>query len=233
MRINSRRNWTRGVRKSTTSPLTHPFEAGGEKQPMSVQGHSNPFQSLDAWREHQEQASPIRWHPGRMPLKIWIQPLPQGTVQAVSARELETFIFQTLRQWEMATQGKLQLVRSLADQEDIKIIWRDEPVKGRTFEVGHTDRRVHSYGPGYQIITHATISLLTAPVIDGYLSPRQRYSRLRTTLLHEMGHALGLEHSHSKRDVMHHRGWRNLSLSQGDIDRIQALYPHTMSGYWT
>jgi predicted Zn-dependent protease len=90
---------------------------------------------------------------------------------------------------------------------------------GREFELGHTERNVTDVW-----IRQATITLLTEPEIDRHLPPLRQKQRLYSTLLHELGHALGLEHTESKRDVMHHQGWRNLCLSLNDAHQIQALY---------
>jgi predicted Zn-dependent protease len=69
------------------------------------------------------------------------------------------------------------------------------------------------------------ISLIENPVIDQHLSREQQVWRLRSTLLHELGHALGLEHSLCPEHVMYFRGWRNTYLSSGDALAIQKLYP--------
>ena len=63
-------------------------------------------------------------------------------------------------------------------------------------------------------------------------------TNLAWTALHEIGHSLGLEHSHSFGAVMspyytsfYHPSLTNLALSTDDIRGIQALYGKSMF-YW-
>jgi hypothetical protein len=85
--------------------------------------------------------------------------------------------------------------------------------------VGHTDRKIQD-----RLILQATITLLPEPAIDQRLSIEGRKQRMYSTLLHELGHALGMEHTESERDVMHHRGWRNTHLSDNDAYQLKTLY---------
>jgi predicted Zn-dependent protease len=85
--------------------------------------------------------------------------------------------------------------------------------------VGHTDRVIQGAW-----IQQCTITLMSQPRIDEHLNLLQRQQRLATTILHELGHALGLEHSENKQDVMYFRGWRHSVLSENDIHRIRELY---------
>jgi predicted Zn-dependent protease len=71
--------------------------------------------------------------------------------------------------------------------------------------------------------------LLTEPVIDRHLLKPQIQDRLYTTALHEVGHALGLEHSTQAKDVMHHQGWRNKHLTPNDVSRLSTLYKRSSS----
>ena len=77
------------------------------------------------------------------------------------------------------------------------------------------------------LIVSATITLIETPRIDAQLDAGQQQDRLLATLLHELGHALGLEHSPNPDDVMHHRGWRHTRLSENDRSRLRRLYAST------
>jgi hypothetical protein len=184
------------------------------------------LQALEQWRMQEEdtQRQPYRWDSYAMPLRICLEAPPGPLLPGMpSVPEL----WMTLKQWEAASQGLIRLTLVddtpwAAKAADIVITWSEEITPGRDFEVGHTQRTVQG-----KHITHAVITLIIQPAIDKHLSPAKQAQRLHATILHEVGHALGLEHATDKRDVMHHRGWQRTVLSAGDIRRIQQLYsPH-------
>lgn len=198
---------------------THPgrtSEPAPGKQPFSA------LETLDAlaqWQAGEEtpQGGKVRWAADKMPLKVFVEP-------DARQKDVRRLLHTALMQWEVASEGAvrfhlLDALPALRDQADIVIDWAAETTLGRDYEVGHTDRSIQGV-----YITRATMTLIQTPVIDAHLSPEQQKYRLFSTLLHEVGHALGLEHSDRKEDVMHHRGWRHTMLSGNDIKRIQALY---------
>lgn len=199
-------------------PQAHLPSNPGASTGKSPQSPIMALDALEQWRVHDEQTAQQRvyWPLDKMPLTVRLMPPETGNA-GMSQAECMT----VMRQWEAASQGlvRFQLVELTAESPDILIEWRQETVLGRDFEVGHTKREVNG-----KHITHATITLIVNPLIDGHLSPQRQRQRLYATLLHETGHALGLEHSESKQDVMHHRGWQRPYLSQGDIQRIQHHY---------
>lgn len=171
--------------------------------------------ALEAWRNADErEQKDVRWHPAQASqLNVWLSPPPDATWTALVQR---AFV-----EWQAASGTLIGFEWTVRpEQAHIQIKWNDTPVRGRQYEVGHTQRDV--VPPHW--IRQAQITLLTAPLIDQHLGERQRKDRLYTTVLHEVGHALGLEHTHSKRDVMHHRGWQNKHLSTNDIQRLHQLY---------
>jgi predicted Zn-dependent protease len=185
----------------------------------------NPLTALEAleqWRVHEEntQRNACRWNSDAMPLRVAIKPGSNAPEPIRQQKEL----WAVIKQWEAASQGLIRFTLVEAtpwapSTADIIITWTGQTTLGRDFEVGHTQRTVQG-----KWLTHATITLIQEPVIDGHLSPAKRVQRLQATVLHEMGHALGLEHSQDKRDVMYYRGWQRTTLSIADIQRIQDLY---------
>lgn len=184
-----------------------------DKRPQSA------LHALGEWRGgegHSRQS--VRWSLEQCPLKIWMEPSEDPTFPG------EKLMFATLRQWEIASEGLIRFrlmdkVTESQDTADIVFKWSRETVKGRDYEVGHANRQVQG-----QRIRRVEITLIEEPLIDGHLTLDKRRSRLLATVLHEVGHALGLEHSESSQDVMYHRGWQRNTLSQSDIHRLQELY---------
>jgi hypothetical protein len=188
---------------------------------QSVQ--KNPLAALNAlgqWRSETSKIAPqsVRWSLAQMPLKVWLS-LAEDTTMPTNR-----LLFATLRQWEVASKGQIRFrlmdpVTERMEDADIFFQWSRETVKGRDYEVGHANREVQG-----QRIQKVTITLILEPLIDGYLTREKRRSRLLATVLHETGHALGLEHSESNQDVMYYRGWRQELLSPQDAQRLVDLY---------
>ena len=176
---------------------------------------------------YQKQA--VRWPLSSCPLRVWMAPGPQLFPEATLAHPSEQsqipteLLLGALHQWESATAGAITFchLSGLLPPEDVdlRIEWSSHTTLGRDYEVGHTDRVIQGAW-----IQQCTITLIVQPRIDDRLNLLQRQQRLATTILHELGHALGLEHSENKQDVMYFRGWRHSALSENDIHRIRELY---------
>ncbi len=179
----------------------------------------------------------VRWAKEAFPLSIYVEGLAANHPMA---NEFEALVLDSIAEWKRASGDVIQIeIAESQDRADIEILWSDTPIEGREYEVGHAKRTVnteivHSGYSGYGglsgshpiegIITHADITLITQPVIDGELTPAQQRRRLHATILHELGHALGLNHSPAPWDTMFYQGWRNTHLSDGDIMALRGLY---------
>lgn len=198
---------------------------------LSLNPSLNPWATLDqmgAWQGEQSQpsAKAVRWPPGAMPLSVVVRPVQDAQDATGSADPLEIHLMAILCQWIDATAGNVMFDLTVSGEQapetaDILVEWSDKPLAERPNEVGHAERTVSAAGQIQQVI----ITLVKHPTIDQYLPALDKKRRFEATVLHEFGHALGLEHSNSPLDVMFHQGWRNARLGEGDVAAVRLLYP--------
>lgn len=163
----------------------------------------------------------IRWAPGVFPLTLYVEPMMVSGCVSVGFDD----VFQAAYGWAKYPGSLVSfspVMARCADQAHIVVAGSPTPVEGREFEVGHTRRMVNRDG----VIQKTEITMMTCPVIDGQLSAEQIRQRVQTTLLHELGHALGLEHSTSPLDVMYYQGWQVRHPSSADFTQLRRLYGH-------
>lgn len=191
----------------------------GTVKPERKQDKTVSVNELKKWRNNEkldDNGCP-KWDIERIPLKYYINKnmfdekfLPDFIIAAKSS-----FI-----PWSRASYGLIRFQETLNKKEaDIIINWSNIIVFGRDLEVGHTDLNVVN-----NRIEKAEITVIIYPIIDRLANNNARVERVRRTVLHEIGHSLGLNHSNSDKDVMHHRGINNKNLSANDIKRFNELY---------
>lgn len=150
-----------------------------------------------------------------MPLNVYIAPMNFYSKQGQDMK-YRHMVIRALEEWQKATRGKIsfKVVNTLLES-NVNIDWKRVERKA----LGHCyfsfDGANRLYG------AEVAIGLTEGLVHADYMDESEVYH----TILHEIGHAIGLGHSHNKADIMytpHQRGVN--SISQGDVLTVNCLY---------
>lgn len=177
------------------------------------------LQALKKWENNDivDINKSVRWDLSRIPLKYYLSKSDQLGELADS---IDTLVQSCFMDWSRASLGKIRFMKTLVESgSDISINWSETVTLGRQYECGHNDLKVVG-----QKIEKASIRLIIYPLIDKLSNQVNRKERLRRTLLHEIGHSLGLKHSETSSDIMFHRAITNKKISLNDEKALQELY---------
>ena len=150
-----------------------------------------------------------------MPLSVYIAPMKFYSKKGQDSK-YNGLVKRALREWEAATKGKVRfrVVNTLLES-NINIEWKRVERKA----LGYCN---FSYDPKGRLFgAEVSIGLSDGLVHQSYNNETEVYH----TILHEIGHAIGLGHSPFKADIMYTPHQQGISkVSQGDIRTVNWLY---------
>ena len=158
----------------------------------------------------------LRWPKRKMPLKVHLGEPPDGLFENPEA--LMDVVRDGVTDWtDVAAPGipSFEFVDDPGDA-DIPIVWEPEPdgswyIAHCVYDIDFFTRR---FGVARILLTGKRQQGVPADLSEVYL-----------TMLHEMGHALGLGHSPEPSDVMYARGiWWSIGMTARDRETLALLY---------
>lgn len=150
-----------------------------------------------------------------MPLSVYIAPMKFYSKKGQDFK-YNSLVKRALKEWETATKGKVRfrIVNTLLES-NVNIDWKRVERKALGYCYFSYDPKGRLYG------AEVSIGLSDGLVHQDYNNESEVYH----TILHEIGHAIGLGHSPFKQDIMYTPHQQGIcKVSPGDVRTINWLY---------
>lgn len=150
-----------------------------------------------------------------MPLKVYVAPMKFYS-KAGQDYKYRGMVKRALDEWQNATKGKVSFV--IVDtllESNINVEWKRVERKALGLCNFSYDAQHRLYG------AEVSIGLTEGLVHADYMDENEVYH----TILHEIGHAIGLGHSPNKKDIMYTPHQKGINkVSSGDVLTVNWLY---------